>query len=122
MVFFSILMWWAYSPNEYNIPGAKKTSIWRPLWDSINYGNLLNMDKNIHHLISEIIFSRLRRRNFWLVSVLCRLHPWQAFCTRVRPPEINRTGRQAQNEFRAGIWRIFSDIIANTYNRCGGKS
>jgi len=37
MVFFSIFMWWAYSPNEYNVPDAKKTSIWRPLWDSINY-------------------------------------------------------------------------------------
>lgn len=37
MVFFSLFMWWAYSSNEYLVPGAKKTSIWRPLWDSINY-------------------------------------------------------------------------------------
>jgi hypothetical protein len=37
MVFFSILMMWAYTWNEYKIEGAPKTSIWRPLWDSINY-------------------------------------------------------------------------------------
>lgn len=37
MVFFSLFMWWAYSSNEYLVPGAKKTSIWRPLWDSVNY-------------------------------------------------------------------------------------
>jgi len=36
MVFFSIFMLWAYSPNEYTVADAKKTSIWRPLWDSIN--------------------------------------------------------------------------------------
>lgn len=33
-------MWWAYSPNEYLVVGAKKTSIWRPLWDSVNYCKL----------------------------------------------------------------------------------
>lgn len=37
MVFFSIFMFWAYSPDEYKVAGAKKTSIWRPLWDSINF-------------------------------------------------------------------------------------
>ncbi|KAJ7641888.1 DUF300-domain-containing protein [Roridomyces roridus] len=36
MVFFAIAMWWAYTPAEYRVPG-KSTSIWRPLWDSINY-------------------------------------------------------------------------------------
>jgi len=39
MVFFSIFMWWAYSSNEYKVQGAKKTSIWRPLWDSINFSD-----------------------------------------------------------------------------------
>ncbi|KAG2130418.1 organic solute transporter Ostalpha-domain-containing protein [Suillus bovinus] len=37
MVFFSVLMMWAYTVNEYKVPGNKKTSIWRPLWDSVNY-------------------------------------------------------------------------------------
>jgi len=41
MVFFSIFMWWAYSPSEYTVAGAKKTSIWRPLWDSINYSDFV---------------------------------------------------------------------------------
>ena len=33
MVFFSLLMMWAYTWNEYKFEGAPKTSIWRPLWD-----------------------------------------------------------------------------------------
>ncbi|KAH7886596.1 organic solute transporter Ostalpha-domain-containing protein [Phlebopus sp. FC_14] len=37
MVFFSLLMMWAYTANEYKIEGAPKTGIGRPLWDSINY-------------------------------------------------------------------------------------
>ncbi|KAF8993912.1 DUF300-domain-containing protein [Cyathus striatus] len=37
MVFFSALMWWAYNIREYKKPGTPTTSIWRPLWDSINY-------------------------------------------------------------------------------------
>ncbi|KDQ26226.1 hypothetical protein PLEOSDRAFT_1067086 [Pleurotus ostreatus PC15] len=37
MVFFSILMWWAYTPKEYKRKtGEPPTSVWRPLWDSIN--------------------------------------------------------------------------------------
>lgn len=37
MVLFAGFMMRAYSWNEYVVPGAHKTSIWRPLWDSINY-------------------------------------------------------------------------------------
>jgi len=36
MIFFAALMWWAYTPAAYRVPGARPTSIWRPLWDSIN--------------------------------------------------------------------------------------
>ncbi|EMD36088.1 hypothetical protein CERSUDRAFT_115994 [Gelatoporia subvermispora B] len=39
MVFFSAFMMWAYSPSEYKIPGQPKTSIGRPLLDSINYSD-----------------------------------------------------------------------------------
>jgi len=40
MVFFAILMWWAYTPAEYyRKEGAPATGIWRPLWDSINYAD-----------------------------------------------------------------------------------
>ena len=38
MVFFAAFMMWAYPWSEYVEPGREKTSIWRPLWDSINYG------------------------------------------------------------------------------------
>ncbi|KAJ6550841.1 DUF300-domain-containing protein [Mycena vulgaris] len=37
MVFFALGMWWAYAPREYRKLGQPHTSIWRPLWDSINY-------------------------------------------------------------------------------------
>ncbi|KAF9456290.1 DUF300-domain-containing protein [Collybia nuda] len=40
MVLFSALMMWAYTPAEYKLkPGAHPTSIWRPLWDSINFSD-----------------------------------------------------------------------------------
>ncbi|KAF5376902.1 hypothetical protein D9615_007209 [Tricholomella constricta] len=40
MVFFAALMMWAYTPAEYKLkPGAPATSIWRPLWDSINFSD-----------------------------------------------------------------------------------
>ncbi|KAK7053302.1 hypothetical protein VNI00_003928 [Paramarasmius palmivorus] len=39
MIFFSILMWWAYNVREYKIPGQAPTSIWKPLWDSVNYSD-----------------------------------------------------------------------------------
>ncbi|KAF5349938.1 hypothetical protein D9756_009284 [Leucocoprinus leucothites] len=38
MVFFSLLMLWAYSAKEYKREGSP-TSIWKPLWDSINYSD-----------------------------------------------------------------------------------
>ncbi|KAF8123588.1 organic solute transporter Ostalpha-domain-containing protein [Boletus edulis] len=41
MVFFSLLMMWAYTWNEYKVEGAPKTSIWRPLWDSINFTDFI---------------------------------------------------------------------------------
>jgi hypothetical protein len=48
MVFFAALMMWAYTVNEYKVPGARKTSIWRPLWDRCVYvlsiGKLLVSD------------------------------------------------------------------------------
>ncbi|KAJ7596533.1 DUF300-domain-containing protein [Mycena floridula] len=40
MIFFSGLMLWAYPAKEYaRPPGTRATSIWRPLWDSINYAD-----------------------------------------------------------------------------------
>lgn len=42
MVFFSILMWWAYSFKEYHREDARPvTGIWKPLWDSINYADFV---------------------------------------------------------------------------------
>lgn len=45
MVLFAAFMLWAYSYKEYrNLrpEGAKRTSIWRPLWDSINYWDFVS--------------------------------------------------------------------------------
>ncbi|KAH8832717.1 DUF300-domain-containing protein [Flagelloscypha sp. PMI_526] len=39
MVGFSIMFFWAYPAKEYRIAGAAKTSIWRPLLDSLNYSD-----------------------------------------------------------------------------------
>ncbi|OBZ73347.1 hypothetical protein A0H81_06700 [Grifola frondosa] len=39
MVFFSAFMIWAYGWGEYKIKGEPRTSVWRPLWDSINYSD-----------------------------------------------------------------------------------
>ena len=36
MVLFAAFMMWAYTWTEYVVPG-RKTSVWRPLWDSVNY-------------------------------------------------------------------------------------
>ncbi|KAH8982092.1 organic solute transporter Ostalpha-domain-containing protein, partial [Lactarius akahatsu] len=36
MIFFSAFMMWAFSWKEYVQPGEPHTSIWCPLWDSIN--------------------------------------------------------------------------------------
>ncbi|KAJ6499942.1 organic solute transporter Ostalpha-domain-containing protein [Mycena vitilis] len=42
MIFFSALMMWAFTSNEYKRKsGTPATSIWRPLWDSINYADFL---------------------------------------------------------------------------------
>ncbi|KAG7098575.1 hypothetical protein E1B28_000506 [Marasmius oreades] len=39
MIFFAILMWWAYNAKDYEVAGQKPTHIWRPLWDSINFAD-----------------------------------------------------------------------------------
>jgi hypothetical protein len=41
MVLFAAFMMWAYTWTEYVVPG-RKTSVWRPLWDSINYSEVLS--------------------------------------------------------------------------------
>ncbi|KAJ7188182.1 organic solute transporter Ostalpha-domain-containing protein [Mycena filopes] len=42
MIFFSALMMWSFTSNEYKRkPGTPATSIWRPLWDSVNYTDFL---------------------------------------------------------------------------------
>ncbi|KAJ7072280.1 DUF300-domain-containing protein [Mycena amicta] len=40
MVFFSVMMLWSFPHREYKRrEGSPSTSIWRPLWDSINYAD-----------------------------------------------------------------------------------
>jgi hypothetical protein len=41
MIFFSAFMMWSFFPSEYQIPGAPKTGIFRPLWDSINFSDFV---------------------------------------------------------------------------------
>jgi hypothetical protein len=106
MVFFSIFMWWAYSPNEYTVAGAKKTSIWRPLWDSINYCQSAIIIRVLSS--PHLSFSRgLRPRNFWLLALLLRLHAGQT----LDAFKCDEAGRSAKHElwpsFRCGpcIWQ-----------------
>ncbi|KAH9485422.1 Transmembrane protein 184C [Psilocybe cubensis] len=48
MIFFALFMWWAYPSREYKQSlGTRATSIWQPLWDSVNYSDFAR----------EIIFS-----------------------------------------------------------------
>ncbi|KAK2467699.1 hypothetical protein APHAL10511_000293 [Amanita phalloides] len=39
MVFFSLLMWWAYTYKEYKKEGVAPTRVWMALWDSINFSD-----------------------------------------------------------------------------------
>ncbi|KAI0312274.1 DUF300-domain-containing protein [Amylostereum chailletii] len=41
MIFFSAFMLWAYSPKDYKLKSGPRTSIGRPLLDSINYSDFL---------------------------------------------------------------------------------
>ncbi|CDO76835.1 hypothetical protein BN946_scf185033.g32 [Trametes cinnabarina] len=43
MVIFSAFMMYAYSWRECIVPGHPRMSIWRPLWDSINYSPCLSL-------------------------------------------------------------------------------
>jgi len=47
MVLFAAFMMWAYTWTEYTVPG-KKTSIWKPLWDSINYSKASSHHTGVH--------------------------------------------------------------------------
>jgi len=59
MVFFSLFMAWAYTPAEYKVAGLPSTSIWRPIWDSINLSDLG------HEIVVAMrwYFNQLRGRN-----------------------------------------------------------
>ncbi|KAF7985464.1 hypothetical protein HWV62_5223 [Athelia sp. TMB] len=59
MMFFASFMWWAYSPREYEIPGAKKGSAWRALWDSINFSDF---GIEIYHSLAYFFTCGRRRR------------------------------------------------------------
>jgi len=56
MVIFSIFMLWAYTPNEYTRKeGSPPTSIWTPLWDSINYTDfILEIISSLHFFVDYI--------------------------------------------------------------------
>ncbi|KZO97434.1 DUF300-domain-containing protein, partial [Calocera viscosa TUFC12733] len=41
MLIFSLMMLWAFPAKEYKQPGTVPTSIWRPLWDSINFSDFV---------------------------------------------------------------------------------
>jgi len=57
MIFFSIFMWLAYPYNEYKRKsGTPPTSIWRPLWDSINYSDFAQ------EIISSLMFFILPKK------------------------------------------------------------
>ncbi|TDL18236.1 DUF300-domain-containing protein [Rickenella mellea] len=41
MVLFSLFFMWAYPASEYKLADSGTTSIWKPLWDSINYTDFI---------------------------------------------------------------------------------
>ncbi|TFY60687.1 hypothetical protein EVG20_g7331 [Dentipellis fragilis] len=75
MILFSGMMMWAYTWNEYKIEGAAKTSIWRPLWDSINFSDFLLE-----------IWGSLR------------------FFVDLRAPQAERTRAAAEHARKGGLW------------------
>lgn len=77
MVFFALLMWWAYSPSEYKTPGAKKGSAWRALWDSVNFCKHHSSLTLPSSLILTCIHSGLCYGDLPLPSVLRYLWPAQ---------------------------------------------
>jgi len=60
MVFFSLFMMWAFNWNEYKVqPGERHTSIWRPLWDSINFWDFaLEIGSELRYFASRLTGKR----------------------------------------------------------------
>ena len=53
MIFFSGFMMWAFSWKEYQVGrGEGHTSIWRPLWDSINLCKSLPSQSLFYHILT----------------------------------------------------------------------
>ncbi|KAF9268899.1 DUF300-domain-containing protein [Marasmius fiardii PR-910] len=71
MILFAILMWWAYNVKEYVVDGQPPTSIWRPLWDSINFGKFLSYSAFSHTLTFTRPISRFRTGNMGVAQILC---------------------------------------------------
>lgn len=65
MIFFSGLMWWAYSDTEYKRkPGQPPTRIWQPLWDSINYSDFARETiTSLMYFINRKKYSQMGKRS-----------------------------------------------------------
>ena len=56
MIFFAALMMWSFSWKEYRVqPRERHTSIWRPLWDSINLCTLSLSHPIYTHITDKIL-------------------------------------------------------------------
>lgn len=85
MVFFAVAMMWAYPYSEYKkLEPETRTSIWRPLWDSINYCKLSSYQPLASTHTPDSPQSRFRLRNLDIFEVPHRFHPTQA-----RDPRLN---------------------------------
>ncbi|KAI0280625.1 DUF300-domain-containing protein [Russula aff. rugulosa BPL654] len=56
MIFFAALMMWSFNWKEYEVqPGERHTSIWRPLWDSINLWDFaVEIGSELYYFASSI--------------------------------------------------------------------
>jgi hypothetical protein len=70
MVFFSCFMIWAYPVSEYKPRGEGTTSIWRPLFDSINYCKsslLIDLSTHFKHLnVADYVHEILDSLRFFI--------------------------------------------------------
>lgn len=57
MIFFSLFMMWAFPWKEYEVQsGQHHTSVWRPLWDSINFCTpFLTLSLSNPHILTYLV-------------------------------------------------------------------
>ncbi len=101
MIFFSGFMMWSFNWQEYQVQrGEPQTSVWRPLWDSINLCTpLLYILSFIRYTLAflthvVVTYRGLCHRNRLGVFLFCKSYQ--------RPPASTHA---YQTVLRSGFWR-----------------